>query len=69
MDWGTFSHVAWGVRACQDGLGRFFSRFACLTEVGGWGGLKLFGQCPLPSPYGNKGLPYALQFKELSKAL
>ena len=24
-----------GVRACQDGLGHFFSTFACLTERGG----------------------------------
>ena len=24
-----------GVKACQDGLGHFFSIFACLTEGGG----------------------------------
>ena len=33
-----------GVRACQDGLGHFFSTFARLTEEEGGGGLKLFGQ-------------------------
>ena len=42
---GTFflSTLPGGVRACQDGLGHFFSTFACFTERGG--GLKLFGQC------------------------
>ena len=32
-----------GVKACQDGLGHFFSTFARLTEGKG---LKLFGQWP-----------------------
>ena len=38
-----------GVNASQDGLEPFFPMFARLTEGGGWGSLKLFGQCS----YGN----------------
>ena len=41
-----------GVKACQDGLGHFFSIFARLTQGGG---LKLFGQCPYRTNIFQKG--------------
>ena len=40
-----------GVKACQDGLGRFFF-YVCLFDRGG---LKLFGQCPYRANTFQKG--------------
>ena len=47
-----FPQLPRGVRACQDGMGHFFSTFARLTEGGG---LKLFGQCPYRTKIFQKG--------------
>ena len=51
-----------GVNAGQNGLGHFFSTFACLTE----GGLKLFGQCPYRINTFQKGASLRHTIKALS---